>query len=110
MPGKNLTTASQIMCPHGGQATLLTTNTKVFANNALVLLESDIHLVVGCSFTVGLKYSPCVRIEWSVGSTKVSVDGTTTLVKTSIGKCMNAEGAPQGVATIVNTQTKVEAQ
>jgi hypothetical protein len=110
MPGKNLTTASQIMCPHGGRATLLTTNTKVFADNALVLLESDVHPVVGCPFTVGPKYSPCVRIEWSAGSTKVTVNSTATLVKTSIGKCMNAEGAPQGIATIVNTQTQVEAQ
>ncbi len=110
MPGNNLTTNSQIICMHGGQATLSTTNTKIFADGAPVLLESDIHPVVGCPFTVGTKYSPCVRIEWSAGANLVTVDGTATLIQTSIGKCINAEGATQGVATIVNTQIKATAQ
>lgn len=110
MPGNQLTTNSQVLCPHGGQAILLTANTGVLAENAPVLLESDVHLVAGCPFTVGLKYSPCVRIEWSAGSSQVTVNGTGTLVQSSIGQCINAEGAPQGVAMIVNTQLKAVAQ
>jgi len=31
-----LTTASQVMCPHGGQATLTTSNTKVTAGGSPV--------------------------------------------------------------------------
>jgi hypothetical protein len=107
MPGNNLTTNSQIMCMHGGQAILSTKNTKIFVDNAPVLLESDIHPVVGCPFTVGTKYSPCVRIEWSAGANQVTVDGAAVLVQSNIGKCINAEGATQGVATIINTQMKV---
>lgn len=107
MPGNNLTTNSQIMCMHGGKAILSTKNTKIFADNASVLLESDIHPVVGCPFTVGTKYSPCVRIEWSAGASQVTVDGAVVLVQSSIGKCINAEGVFQGVATIINTQIKV---
>ena len=38
-----LTTASQIQCPHGGQATLITTNTNAKAGTAM-LLETDIHV------------------------------------------------------------------
>lgn len=110
MPGNILTTASTIMCTHGGQAILSTSNTKVFANGAPALLELDVHPVAGCPFTVGTKYSPCVRIEWSAEASKVTVNGTAVLVQSSIGKCINAEGATQGVATIVNTQMEAFAQ
>jgi hypothetical protein len=109
MPGNYLTTDSRIICPHGGQANLSTSDTQVNAQNARVLLESDIHPIVGCPFIVGTKSSPCVRIEWSAGSNKTSVNGTATLVQSSIGQCLNAEGATQGVAIVVNTQTKASA-
>lgn len=109
MPGNILTTASTIMCPHSGSAILSTANTKGFATNAPALLEMDVHPVAGCPFTIGPKYSPCIRIEWSAGAGKVTVNGTPVLVKSSIGKCINPEGAPQGVAIIVNTQIKASA-
>ena len=109
MPGNHLTTSSQIMCPHGGQAILSTSDTKASAANKPVLLESDVHRIKDCPFTVGTKYSPCVRIEWSAGSSKTIVQGIATLVQSSIGKCINAEGATQGIAIVVNTQPKTSA-
>ena len=110
MPGNLLTTASTIQCPHGGRATLSTANAKVTAG-AAVLLSSDVHTVAGCSFTLpGGAYSPCVRIEWASPASKCEVDGTAPLVKTSVGKCLNAAGSPQGVASIVTTQAKASAQ
>lgn len=110
MPGQVLTTSSTIICTHGGQAILSTANAKVSVDNAPALLESDIHPVVGCPFTVGTKYSPCIRIEWTAGAAKVTINETKVLVSSSIGKCINGEGAPQGVASIINTQTKVTGQ
>jgi hypothetical protein len=110
MAGNHLTTTSTIMCPHGGQAVLTTANTRVSADRANVLLESDIHTIAGCSFMMGSTYSPCVRIDWSAGTGRVSINGQATLVTTSIGQCLNASGAAQGVATIVNTQQKATAQ
>ena len=110
MPGKQLTTTSTIMCPHGGQAILITANVRVSADRAKVLLESDIHPIVGCPFTIGPKYSPCVRIQWSACAARAGIDGTPPLVQSSIGQCINAEGAPQGVAIIVNQQMKVSSQ
>lgn len=105
-----LTTSSSIMCPHGGQAILTTANSRVYAQQAQILLESDEHSVTGCSFTLpGPKYSPCVRIQWSAGSTHVVIDDTPVLLRNSVGQCLNAEGATQGVATIGNTQTRVSA-
>lgn len=107
MPGNLLNMNSTIMCPHGGQAICITANTSVFAEGSPLLLETDILPVVGCPFTIGLKYSPCVRIEWTAGATKDSVNGTPVLLRSSIGKCINAEGAIQGVAIIVVTQIRV---
>lgn len=106
MTGNLLTISSTIMCPHGGQAILFTSNTKVFAGGAPVLLESDVHPVIGCPFRIGPKYSPCIRIEWSLGSKSMQINGTKPLVQGSIGKCIGVEGAPQGVAIISQTQAK----
>jgi hypothetical protein len=103
-----LTTASQVMCPHGGQATLITTNTQVTAAGMPVLLESDVHIIAGCPFTIGPKYSPCVRIEWSAGTSMSNGNGTKFLNQSSIGKCLGAEGATQGMAMVVQTQTQVD--
>ncbi len=110
MAGQVLTTASQIMCPHGGQALLFTANSRVTAAGAPALLETDVHVVAGCPFTLGPKYSPCVRIEWSAGGARTSINGTPVLVQSSIGKCLSAENAIQGVALVVNTQLKVATQ
>jgi hypothetical protein len=110
MSGNVLTTASTITCPHGGRAVLATTNTKAVAGGAPALLKSDIHPVMGCPFTVGTKYSPCAKIKWSAEANRATVNKTGVLVKNSIGKCFNAEGALQGTAAIVNTQIKVSAQ
>lgn len=107
MPGEILTTASSIQCMHGGSATLFTSNTRLLVDNLPALLETDIHPVVGCPFTVGTKYQPCVRIQWSAGSTKATVNGVAVLVRSSIGQCYSAEGAVQGMAIVGNTQTKV---
>ena len=94
---------------HGGTAVLTTSNTKLMADNSPALLESDVHSVAGCPFTIGQKYSPCIRIEWSGGTTMLKSNDTKVLVRSSIGKCYNAEGATQGTAIIATTQTKVTA-
>ncbi|MFN0140315.1 MAG: hypothetical protein ACKVQW_09540 [Pyrinomonadaceae bacterium] len=110
MPGYILTTASQIMCMHGGTAILTTANTTVKVDNMPALVETDIHPVAGCAFTIPPgKPSPCIRIEWSMGATQVKANETAVLIQSSIGKCISAEGATQGVAIIAQTQTKAQA-
>lgn len=103
-----------MMCPHGGSAILTTANSKIMVDNTPALLESDVHSVAGCPFQIpvgpGTKPSPCIKIEWSAGATKLQVNGVGVLVKSSIGKCSSPEGAMQGMANIVNTQMKVSAQ
>jgi hypothetical protein len=114
MPGFILNIASTVLCMHGGSAILTTSNTKLNVDNLPALLESDIHAVAGCPFQIpigtGTKPSPCIRIEWAAGSTQVKVNGVGVLVQSSIGKCFSPEGMLQGIANIVNTQTKTNAQ
>jgi hypothetical protein len=113
VPGNVLTIASTVLCMHGGSAILTTANTKMTIDGAPALLESDVHSVAGCPFQIpvgaGTKPSPCIRIEWSAGSTQMQVNGVGVLVQSSIGKCFSPEGAMQGLANIVNTQTKISA-
>ena len=110
MPGYILTTAATVMCTHGGQATLITSNSQVKVDGMPALLESDIHPVAGCPFTVPPgKPQPCIRIEWSGGATTCKANGTGVLVTSSIGKCISAEGATQGLAIIAVTQMKAQA-
>ncbi len=109
MPGKYLTIQSTIQCPHGGMALLSTSNQKVSALGGNVLLESDVHQIAGCGFTLpGPKPSPCVTIEWQAGTQKATIDGQKILVESSVGLCKSPEGAPQGTAIISQTQPKVE--
>lgn len=109
MPGTVLTTTSSVQCPHGGRAILTTANTTSSAGTAM-LLETDVHSIVGCSFFQGTNYSPCLTIAWSAGAGAVTVGGTSVLVKSSIGQCKNASGVVQGVAIIASTQTPVTAR
>jgi hypothetical protein len=104
-----LTVDSQVMCPHGGQAILTTANSLLTVDDSLALLESDVHEVADCPFVAGVEYSPCVLIEWSSGAQTLTVNDTGVLTELSVGLCSNAEGAPQGVAVIVDGDPDVDA-
>ncbi len=109
MGGYLLTTESTVTCTHGAPATLITTDQRVSAG-ARVLLESDVHTVSGCPFTTNSGSSPCVRIVWSRGANRVTVDGTAPLLQSSVGQCKNAAGVVQGTAIVAATQGRASAQ
>jgi len=89
---------------------LTTANSQVKIDGVPALLESDIHPVAGCAFTIPPgKPQPCIKIEWSGGATTCKANGTGVLTQSSIGKCTSAEGAVQGLAIVANTQMKVQA-
>jgi hypothetical protein len=100
-----LTTAATVMCPHGGQAQLLTTNTEALIDGAPALLQTDVHPVIGCPFTP-VAYSPCVTIRWITAATQTSVRNVPVLLQTSVGLCLNAAQAPQGIAIVVQVQQR----
>ena len=102
-----LTTASTVTCPHGGMAQLITTNTEAKVDGSPVLLQTDMHPIVGCPFTP-VAYSPCVVIRWVTAATRTSIRNVPVLLQTSIGLCLNAAQAPQGTAIVVQVQQKAK--
>jgi len=102
-----LTTTSTVICPHGGMAQLLTTNTEALIDGAPALLQTDVHPIVGCPFTP-VVYTPCVSIRWVTAATQTSVRNVPVLLQTSVGLCLNAAQAPQGTAIVVQVQQKAK--
>ncbi len=104
-----LTTASTLMCPHGGNVSLLTSNSLAMIERAPALLVTDVHTVAGCPFTIppGTP-SPCVTVRWMVGATQTKVSSTPVLLQTSVGLCYSAAQVPQGPPVVVNVQQQAK--
>ena len=102
-----LTTTSTVMCPHAGQAKLVTTNTDALIDGAPALLLTDVHPVVGCTFTP-VVYTPCVTIRWVMGASQTKVRGVPVLLQNSVGLCQNGAQAPQGTAIVVQVQQRAK--
>jgi hypothetical protein len=101
-----LTTASTMMCPHGGTATAVPGQTQATID-APILRLSDTVIIAGCPFMVALAPMPCLTVQWVVGATRVQAGGDFVLNEASVGLCLNATQAPQGAIIIAATQPKV---
>ena len=102
-----LTGGSTVMCPHGGQAQLPTSNTEVLIDGAPALLQTDIHPVLGCAFAP-VSPSPCTSIRWVSASTQVKVRGVPVLLQNSVGLCLSAAQVPQGTALVAQVQQRAK--
>lgn len=100
-----LTTTSTVMCPHGGMAQLITSNTEAKIDGAFALLLTDVHPIVGCPFAP-VAPSPCISIRWLTGAVQTKVHEVPVLLMTSVGLCLNALQAPQGTALVVQAQQR----
>ena len=104
---KLLTTASVLMCPHGGTVQIASQNSVTKAA-APVALATDTFTIAGCPFILGVMPHPCVRVDWQVTTQKVTIDSKAALNEASGGLCMAADNAPQGTVLITSTQMKVD--
>jgi len=102
-----LNTSSVMMCPHGGQVTAVTANTRARAAGGFLLRASDTLLVAGCPLNVAGAPHPCVRVQWMTPSPRTRVTGDFALTQQSVGLCLAADGAPQGAVLINATQPRV---
>ena len=100
-----LTVASTMMCPHGGTATAIPSQTRAAAG-APILLGSDTFLVAGCPFNISGVPNPCISVQWLVTATRVQAGGGFVLNEASVGLCLAATQAPQGAVLIVQTQPR----
>lgn len=107
-----LTTASTLMCPHGGQVQLSSSNSQANIQGSPALLLSDRHTVSGCPFQIpvgpGTKPQPCVSVQWLVGATQTRVGGVPVLLQSSVGLCLSAEQIPQGPPSVSQVQQVVK--
>jgi len=97
-----------LRCPHGGQISIASTNTRVMVGAAATTV-SDTFAIAGCTFTVGTKAQPCVRVQWTQPATRVLVNHQPVILRNSGGVCLSAEGIPQGPPTVITTQPRVSA-
>jgi uncharacterized Zn-binding protein involved in type VI secretion len=111
MPGFLVHVGATAMCPHGGQVTFVTANTRVLVSGQPAVTLSDMYTIAGCPFQIpigtGTKPQPCVTGRWVVPATRVFVNGQPAILQASTGLCQSAEQIPQGPPTVVQTQVRV---
>lgn len=106
MPGTLFHQNATAMCPHGGQTSVIPTNTRVLVSGMPVTLASDTCMVAGCAFTVGTKPQPCTTVRWLVPAARVMVMGQPVILNTSTSLCFSADQIPAGPAVVAATQTR----
>jgi hypothetical protein len=104
-----LTTASMMMCPHGGTVQAVSSNTKVLAGGAPVLRSTDTFIIAGCPFLIVLVPHPCVTVQWVQPAARSTISDP-TLTMASVGLCQAADQAVQGPVIIASTQPSVTGQ
>lgn len=110
-PAPVVAVGAAITCPHGGVATVVTSNARVLAGGTPVSVLSDQHPVAGCAFQVpvpgGTKPQPCITLRWMAASTRVQVMGQPVLEQLSVGLAYSAEQIPQGPPIVTAAQPRV---
>jgi hypothetical protein len=97
------------MCPHGGQVTTISADTRVLVSGMLVALISDQFIVAGCTFAPGGVLQPCVTVQWTAPTAETLVTGQPAITALSVGLCIAANGAPNGPAIVASTQPRAVA-
>jgi uncharacterized Zn-binding protein involved in type VI secretion len=99
------------MCPHGGQVSVVSTNTRVKVMGQPVAVIGDTYTIAGCPFQIPgtpPKPQPCIKVQWIVPAMRVKVMGKQVLLKASTGLCLSAEQIPQGPPNVIMTQMRVK--
>lgn len=112
MPGFIVHVGATIICPHGGQVTVIPSSPRVLVSGMPVatLGPPTNFPVAGCAFTVPPgKPQPCVQVQWLTPATRVLVNGQPVIVQSSTGLCQSVEQIPGGPPVIAATQTRVGA-
>jgi len=107
MPGFLLHVGASAICPHAGQMTVISANTRVMVNGQPVATLADSFLIAGCPFNVGGKAQPCVTVRWLAPATRVRVMGQPAILNTSTGLAHSAEQIPQGAPIVTGVQSRV---
>jgi hypothetical protein len=107
MPGNLLQIGMVAACPHSGNVQATPGSARVRIAGQPALRSSDVFLISGCPFMVGVKAQPCLKLQWLVTASRVRIEGQPALLSTSTGICQSAEQIPQGPPLVMSTQTRV---
>jgi hypothetical protein len=102
-----LTTATVMMCPHGGTVQAIPSSTAVQFGGAPTVTAADTFMIAGCAFNIVGVPSPCLTVQWVSTSLQNQVNSNPALTEASVGLCLAATQAPQGPVTISSTQPQV---
>lgn len=105
-----LDAGATITCPHGGRVAVVPRATRVALGGKPPLLVDDSNTIAACPFNVSGAPSPCLRVQWTMPATRVTVESSPVLLSSSIALCVNAASAPQGTALVSGFQTRVQAK
>jgi hypothetical protein len=103
-----LDAATTLTCPHGGSVSVTPAAARVTLGGSPPLLVDDVATISGCGLNVSGAPSPCLRVQWTMPATRVTVEGSPVLLSSSVGLCLNAAGAPQGTVLATGFQTRVQ--
>ncbi|MCW3097925.1 MAG: hypothetical protein JWL77_3543 [Chthonomonadaceae bacterium] len=106
--GHFLTTASVMMCPHGGTVTPICANTRVQSTGGFVLRQMDTFLIVGCAFNILGVPHPCIQVQWIVSCLRNQAMQGQVLSDISVGLCVAPDGIPQGPVIITAPSPRVQ--
>jgi hypothetical protein len=104
--GNFLTTASVMMCPHGGMVQAMPGSSRVTAVGAPVLRNSDSFTILGCIMNVSGSPHPCVTVQWVTTANRSTIDDP-TLTDDCLGLCKAGDQAVQGVVQVASAQPRV---
>jgi hypothetical protein len=108
MPGYLFHVGAQAMCPHGGQISTTSSNTRVKAGGQFLATSADTCLIAGCPFVSGTNPHPCVKVQWLVPALRVKINGNPALLQTSTALCLAADQVPQGPPQVTVAQKRVK--
>lgn len=81
MPTPLLTTASTVLCAHGGTATPLAPSPRVRVAGAPAVAFAPGYVVAGCPFPPPpAGNGPCTTAQWLLGSARVTLGGQPAVV------------------------------
>jgi uncharacterized Zn-binding protein involved in type VI secretion len=101
-----LNTATQMMCPHGGTVTAVTTDARAKAGGGFLVRASDTFTIAGCPIIVAGQPHPCVLVRWVQPNARSRAAGDFTLSEQSLGLCVAADQAVQGTVQVLFTQPR----
>lgn len=104
--GDYLTSASALMCPHGGSVSPGPGSGTVTLAGNPVLTSTDSFRIAGCPFAPSGQLHPCTEVRWVVDALRGAASAA-TLTTNSVGLCKAADGAVQGQVLIQATQSSV---